>query len=250
MVSPGLANGLVKLFESQHEISVKTLTLCTGDAIEFVKEHEGIEEIDVMIGHDEAAEKRFINDGYAVGFRQVCYSEFVLVGPPDDPAKVKGMKDILKALKRIAATKSKFCSRADLSGTHALEMKLWKSAGVKPGGDWYIETKVGTSETLIIAQRIQAYFISHQASYVQMHETIDLPVMVEDPSKLFTNYDAVAMNPERFPNVNYAAAMLFIGFLTSPETQKYIAEFGSEQFSRPPFVPLADKYNQQKKDKK
>jgi tungstate transport system substrate-binding protein len=160
------------------------------------------------------------------------------------------MKDVLKALQRLAATKSNFCSRADSSGTHGLEMRLWKMTKINPEGDWYIKTRVGTSETLVIAARKKAYFISQWASYTQMRETVDLEPMVEDTTKLFTNYDAMAINPERFPKANYVSAMLFIGFLTSPDVQKYIGEFGIDKFHRQSFIPLAVKTNQQPKGKK
>jgi tungstate transport system substrate-binding protein len=249
-VSPGLANGLAKLFETQYKIPVKVISLCTGDAIHFIKEHEGIEDVDVMLGHEPDEEAQFIKDGFAVNLRPVCYSDFVLVGPADDPAKIKGMKDVLQALQRIAATKSNYCSRADSSGTHGLEMRLWKLTKINPEGDWYIKTKVGTSETLVIAARKKAYFISQWASYTQMRETVDLEPMVEDTMKLFTNYDVMAINPGRFPKANYVTAMMFIGFLTSPDVQKYIAEFGIEKFHRQSFIPLAVKINQQQKGKK
>jgi tungstate transport system substrate-binding protein len=249
-VSPGLANGLAKKFETQYNIPVKVISLCTGDAISFIKEHEGVEDIDIMLGHEPDEEAQFIKDGFAVNLRPVCFSDFVLVGPPDDPAKIKGMTNALKALQQIAATKSLFCSRADFSGTHGLEMRLWKMAKITPAGDWYIQTKVGTSETLIIAAKKKAYFISHWASFSEMQETVDLVPLVEDPARLFTNYDAMAINPERFPKANYVSAMLFIGFLTSPEIQRYISEFGLEKYHRPAFIPLAVKTNQQQKEKK
>jgi tungstate transport system substrate-binding protein len=246
-VTPGLAHGLAKLFETQYNVPVKVISLCTGDAISFVKEHEGIEDIDVMLGHEPDEEAQFVKDGYAVNLRPVCFSDFVLVGPAEDPARIKGTKDVLKALQKIAATKSTFCSRADLSGTHGLEMRLWKMAKLTPSGDWYIQTRVGTPETLIMAAKKRAYFISHWASYSEMQETVDLVPIVEDPAKLFTNYDVMAVSPERFPNVNYVRAMQFIGFLTSPETQKYISEFGIEKYHRSAFIPLAVKTNQKQK---
>jgi tungstate transport system substrate-binding protein len=249
-VTPGLANGLAKLFETEFKIPVKIISLCTGDAIHFVKESGGVDVPDAMIGHEPDEEAQFIKDGYAVNLRPVCYSDFILVGPQDDPAKIKGMKNVLEALKWIAATKANFCSRADSSGTHGLEMRLWKKAKTKPMGDWYIETKVGNSEMLTIAARKKAYCISQWASYSEMLETVDLVPMVEDTERLFTNYDAMAINPERFPKVNYVSAMLFIGFLTSPDIQKYIGEFGIEKYHRPAFKPLAVKTNQQQKGKK
>ncbi len=240
-VSPGLANALVKLYEAEYKVPTKMYSLCTGDAIKFVKEHEGIEEVDVMLGHDREAEEQFVHDGYAVNLRSVFFSDYVLVGPPDDPAKIKGMTNPAKALQKIAKMKLNFCSRADLSGTHGLEMRIWKMAGIKPKGDWYIQTKVGTESTLLIANRKRAYFISHGATFMQMGETIDLVPFVEDKENLITTYEVMALNPEKFPNVKYVKAMHFIGFLTSPSTQKYIAEFGQEEFGKPIFFPMAVK---------
>jgi len=240
-VSPGLANALVKIYEEKYKVPTKIYSLCTGDAIKFIKEHEGIEEVDVMLGHDREAEEQFVRDGYAVNLRSVFFSDYVLVGPKEDPAKIKGMTDPVKALQIIAKKKATFCSRADSSGTHALEMRIWKMAGIKPKGDWYLKTKVGTSETLLIANRKGAYFISHGATFLQMLETIDLVPIVEDKKNLITTYEVMAMNPERFPNVKYIEAMHFIGFLTSPGIQKYIAEFGQEEFGKPIFFPMAVK---------
>lgn len=240
-VSPGLANALVKLYETEHNIPAKIYSLCTGDAIKFIKDHIGVEEVDVMLGHDLEAEEQFVREGYAVNLRSVFYSDFVLVGPPEDPAKIKGMTDPFKALKKIAKKKVYFCSRADFSGTHSLEMQVWKKAGVKPRGDWYLPTKVGTSETLLIANRKRAYFIAHTATFKQMHESIDLIPMVEDRENLISTYEVLTMNPEKFPNIKYVQAMHFIGFLTSPSTQKFIAEFGKEEFGQPIFFPMAVK---------
>lgn len=249
-VSSGLANAINKLFESEYKIPVKMLTLCTGDAIHFVKDHVGIEEYDVMVGHFLEQEEQFVKDGYAVNLRPVFYSDYVLVGPAEDRAKIKGMKSAAKALELIARNKAAFCSRADSSGTYAVEMKVWKLAGIKPKGDWYIETKTGTPATLTIANKKRAYMICHWAEYTQMQETIDLVPMVEEKETLASTYEIMAMNPERFPKANYVNAMLFIGFITSPDIQKYIGEFGIEKYHRPPFIPLAVKTNQQRKGKK
>jgi tungstate transport system substrate-binding protein len=249
-VSSGFANALCTLFESQYKIPVKTLTLCTGDAIHFVKEHVEIEEYDVMVGHDRQQEEKFVQDGYAVNLRPVFYSDFVIVGPAEDPAKIKGMKSAAKALEQIARKKAVFCSRADSSGTYAVEMKIWKLAGIKPKGDWYIGTKTGTPATLTIAAKKRAYMVCHWATFAQMRETIDLVPMVEEKEILVSTYEIMAMNPERFSKVNYVNAMLFIGFLTSRDVQKYIGEFGIEKFGRPPFLPMAVKTSQPQEGKK
>ena len=249
-VSSGFANAIIKLFESEYKIPVKMLTLCTGDAIHFVKEHVGIEEYDVMVGHDLEQEEQFVKDGYVVNLRPVFYADYVLVGPAEDPAKIKGMKSAAKALELIGRNNAKFCSRADSSGTYAVEMKIWKLAGLKPKGDWYIETKTGTPATLTIANRKRAYMICNWAEYTLMRETIDLVPMVEEKGTLVSTYEIMAMNPERFPKANYVKAMLFIGFITSPGIQKYIGEFGIEKYQRSPFMPLAVTTNQQQKGKK
>jgi tungstate transport system substrate-binding protein len=251
-VSSGLADALAKLFEEEYKIPIKTYSLCTGDAINFIKAHEGRdqegkEEVDAMLGHDLEAEEQFVRDGFAVNLRSVFYSDYTLVGPPEDPAKIKGITDPFKALKKIAKNKATFCSRADSSGTHSLEVRLWKKAGIKPKGDWYLKTKVGTEETLLIANRKRAYFISHGATFMQMIESIDLVPFIEDEKNLITSYEVMAINPEKFPNVKYVNAMLFIGFLTSPGIQKFIAEFGKEDFGRQIFFPLAVKTKQSQK---
>lgn len=249
-VAPGLANALEKLFEEEHKIPVKIYSLCTGDAIKFIKSHKGIDEVDVLIGHDLEAERLFEKEGYVVNLRSVWYSDYVLVGPPEDPAKIKGMTDPVKAMAILAKKKIPFCSRADSSGTHALELHLWKMTGIKPQGDWYIETRVGTSEMLMIAVRKKAYSISHGATFLEMAETVDLVPMVDDRKKLITTYEAMALNPDRFPNINYIHAMLFIGFLTSPSTQHFIAEFGREKYGRSTFWPMAVQTNQPQQEKK
>jgi tungstate transport system substrate-binding protein len=246
-VAPGLAVALADSFAAQYKIPTKIYSLCTGDAIRFIKEHIGIEEVDVMLGHEPDAEEQFVKDGFAVNLRPVCYSDFVLVGPAEDPAKVKGMKNVLKALEKIASVKAPFCSRGDSSGTHGLELRLWKAARIKPAGDWYITTKTGTESTLLIAAKKRAYFICQWAAFASMTETVDLAPLVEDTERLFTDYDVMAMNPEKFPKANYIQAMTFIGFLTAPATQKFIGEFGREKFKRQSFIPLAIKPNQPRK---
>jgi tungstate transport system substrate-binding protein len=238
-VSPGLAGALVEKFEEENNISIKMISLCTGAAIELAKQPEKANKIDVLIGHDLDAEEKFAAAGYAVNLRPVFYSDYVLVGPPEDPAGIKGMNDAVKAVKKIAKKRINFCSRGDLSGTHSLEMKIWKLAKIKPKGNWYIKTKAGTSATLTIAQRKRAYFISHWATYNQMLETIDLIPVVDDKDTLITTYEVMVMNPERFPDIRYIDAMTFIGFLTSPGTQKFISEFGQDEFGRQIFWPLA-----------
>jgi tungstate transport system substrate-binding protein len=245
-VSPGLANALVKLYENEYNIPTKIYSLCTGDAITFIKDHVGIEEIDVMLGHDREAEEKFVRDGYAVNLRSVFFSDYVLVGPAEDPAKIKGMTSPFNALKKIAKKKLYFCSRADLSGTHGLEMQIWRKTGIKPRGDWYLQTKVGTSETLLIANRKRAYFISHTATFMQMKESIDLVPLIEDRENLISTYEVLTMNPEKFPEIKYVQAMHFIGFLTSARIQKYIAEFGIAEFGRPIFFPMAVKIKEVK----
>lgn len=230
---------LITMFEEEWRIPVRKITLCTGDADALIR--RGSEPIDVLIGHDLAAEQKLVDDGYMVNLRSVMYSNYVLVGPPSDPAKIKGMRDPAAALRRIAAQRALFFSRGDKSGTHVLELAMWKRAGITPKGDWYIVTKAGSDATLDMASRRRGYFIVHYPTFMQQRETLDLEVMVDgdDANGLVTTYEVLAANPQRFPEARYVEAMLFIGWLTGPRAQRHIAESGKAEFGRQVNFPMA-----------
>lgn len=231
---------IIAMFEKEYAIPVKKISLCTGDANKLVRS-DTPDHIDVLIGHEKEIEDKLVADGYMVNLREVMYSNFVLVGPKEDPAGIKGMKDPLKALKIIQKKKAFFFSRGDSSGTHGLEMKMWKLAKIKPKGNWYITTKAGSDATLVIADRKNGYTIVHFPTFMQQSETLDMEIMVEGnaENKLITPYEVMAANPQKYPDTRYMEAMTFIAYLTSPKIQKYIGDFGLQQFKRQINFPMA-----------
>ena len=231
---------IIDMFSKEYAIPIKKINLCTGDADNLIRS-ENKEPIDVLIGHERDIENKLISDGYFVNLREVLYSNYVLVGPKEDPAGIKGMKDPAKALKIIKKKKALFFSRGDNSGTHGLEKRMWNLAKINPKGDWYITTNSGTDATLVIANRKKGYTIVHYPSFIQQLETLDMDIMVEGnaDNKLITPYEVMAANPQRFPDAYYVEAMTFIGFLTSPKMQKYIANFGIDKFKRQTNFPMA-----------
>jgi tungstate transport system substrate-binding protein len=235
-----LPDEIIAMFEKEYNIPIKKINLCTGDADKVVRSDSG-EPIDAFIGHEPDIENKLIADGYLINLREVLYSNFVLVGPKEDPAGIKGMKNPVEALKILKKKKAFFFSRGDNSGTHGLEKKMWKLADIEPKGDWYITTRAGTDATLVIANRKKGYTIAHYPSFIQQQETLDLQIMVEGnfENKLVTSYEIMAANPQKYPNAHYVDAMTFIGYITSPKIQKYIGDFGKEKFKRQINFPMA-----------
>jgi tungstate transport system substrate-binding protein len=240
LCSTELPDELIAMFEKEYNIPIKKINLCTGDADKLIRS-DSAEPIDVLIGHERNAENKLVSDGYLVNLREVLYSNFVLVGPKEDPAGIKGLKDPAKALTIIKNKKALFFSRGDNSGTHVLEKNMWKLANIEPKGDWYITTNAGTDATLVIANKKRGYTIVHYPSFIQQQETLAMEVMVDGnaENKLVTAYDVMAANPQKYPDAHYIDAMTFIGFLTSPKIQNYIGDFGKEKFKRQINFPLA-----------
>jgi tungstate transport system substrate-binding protein len=240
LCSTELPDELITMFGKEYNIPVKKINLCTGDADKLIRS-DSSDRIDVLIGHERDIENKLIGDGYVVNLREVLYSNFVLVGPKEDPAGIKGMKDPAEALKIITKKKALFFSRGDNSGTHGLEKKMWKLANIEPKGDWYITTNAGTDATLVIANRKKGYTIAHYPSFIQQQETLDMDIMVDGnaDNKLVTAYDVMAANPQKYPDAHYIDAMTFIGYITSPKIQEYIGNSGIAKFKRQTNFPLA-----------
>jgi len=240
LCSTELPDELNAMFQKEYNIPIKKLNLCTGDGDKLLRS-DSTQPRDVFIGHERDIENKLVSDGYLVNLREVMYSIFALVGPKEDPAGIKGMKDPTEALKIIAKKKALFFSRGDNSGTHGLEKKMWKLAKIEPKGDWYITTNAGTDATLVIANRKRGYTIVHYPSFIQQQETLDMHVMVDGnmDNKLVTAYEVLAANPQKYPDAHYVDAMTFIGYLTSPKIQEYIGNSGIEKFKRQTNFPLA-----------
>jgi tungstate transport system substrate-binding protein len=173
--------------------------------------------------------------------RLVMYNDFLLVGPEADPARIKGERSVVDALKKIATAGARFVSRGDKSGTHILEQNLWKQADVTPASPWYIESGQGMGATLGIANDRQAYTLSDRATLLAFSKRVDLKTMVEGDRLLLNVYSVMEVNPANGPKVNVVGGKAFAAFMLAPETQAVIKSFGVDKYGQPLFVPIAGK---------
>jgi tungstate transport system substrate-binding protein len=231
----GLFGALNPPFEQMFHCRVDVIAQGTGKALKTGE----MGDCDVVFVHSRPAEDQFIEAGFGVNRRDVMYNDFIIVGPKDDPAKVRGVKDAASALTQIADSQASFISRGDDSGTHKKEKELWKKAGMTPQGRWYVESGQGMGAVLQIAHEKKGYALSDRGTYLAYKAKVDLEILVEGDPLLFNPYGIIAVNPARHPQVNYVLAMAYIGWVTSPEGQKIIREFGKDQFGQPLFVPVA-----------
>ncbi len=231
----GLLDVLVPLFESKSGYTVKTLSVGTGQALALAARGEA----DVALVHAPALEKKYVAEGKLWNRRLVMYNDFVIIGPAEDPARIKGLSDAVEAMKRIAASQSRFVSRGDKSGTNLLELALWKQAGVEPRGAWYIESGQGMGQTLGIADDRRAYTITDRATYLAFGKRVNLPILVEKDRPLLNIYSVMEVNPANGPRVNSAGGKAFADFMVSPDTQAVIRTFGVAKYGQPLFVPIA-----------
>jgi tungstate transport system substrate-binding protein len=231
----GLLDVLVPLFERQTGYSVKTIAVGTGQALALAARGEA----DVVLAHAPAVEKKYVADGKMLDRRLVMYNDFVIIGPADDPAKVKGMKKAADAMKAIAATGSRCVSRGDNSGTHLLEKTLWKLAGVEPQGAWYIEAGQGMGATLGIADDRKAYTLTDRGTFLAFQKRVRLPILLEGDKPLLNIYSVMQVNPANGPKVNAAGGAAFADFMVSAEAQKIIKTFGVDKYGQALFEPVA-----------
>lgn len=231
----GLLDVLVPLFERQTGYSVKTIAVGTGQALALAARGEA----DVVLAHAPAVEKKYVADGKMLNRRLVMYNDFVIIGPADDPAQVKGMKKAADAMKAIAATGSRFVSRGDNSGTHLLEKTLWKLAGVEPQGAWYIEAGQGMGATLGIAADRKAYTLTDRGTFLAFQKRVRLPILLEGDKPLLNIYSVMQVNPANGPKVNAAGGAAFADFMVSTEARKIIKTFGVDKYGQALFEPVA-----------
>jgi tungstate transport system substrate-binding protein len=239
----GLLDVLVPAFERDSNRQVKTVAVGSGEAIELGSRGEA----DVLLVHSPDDEEAFMQTGKGGERRLVMHNDFVIVGPPDDPADIKGLSST-EALQRIAKEEAAFISRGDDSGTHNLELKLWDEAGVKPAGSWYQETGQGMGATLRIADQKRAYTISDRGTHLSTEDSTDLDVLVEGEPRLLNIYHVIDIDPGAGPRVNAAGGRAFAKWIVAPEAQGMIGAFGRKQFGRPLFVPDANKTEEQVAD--
>jgi tungstate transport system substrate-binding protein len=232
----GLLDVLIPDFEKKTGYRVKTSAVGTGAALAIGARGDA----DVVLVHAPSLELDFMKLGNGDRRLFVMHNDFIVVGPPSDPAKIKG-KPVLDALKALAAAQAPFISRGDNSGTDVLEKSLWKQAGLTPAKPWYVEAATGMGQTLQIASEKLAYTITDRATYLAQTSHLQLDIVNGGDPPLLNYYHVITVSPAKFPKVNAAGANAFADYLVHPDTQKLIASFGLDKFGQQLFFPDAGK---------
>lgn len=230
----GLLDVILPDFEAQANADVDVVAVGTGQALQLGTDCNA----DVVLVHARAREDEFMANGDGARRDDVMFNDFIILGPPSDPAGIKGMTDGAAALAMIAEAQAPFISRGDDSGTHTKEKAVWKAAGIEPVGDWYISAGQGMGAVLTMANEQQAYTLSDRATYLaRTLEGTELEIAVEGDPVLFNPYGVIVVNPEKCTNVNADLANQFADWIVSVPTQELIAAFGQAEFGQSLFTP-------------
>ena len=224
----GLLDELVPGFEEEAGCSVKTVAVGSGEALELGEKGDA----DALLVHSPEAEQEYMDGGHGVNRKAVMHNDFIVVGPADDPAGIKGAGSAAEAFTGIAEGEAPFASRADESGTHTKELSLWEAAGIEPKGSWYIETGQGMGETLTIAGQKKAYTLSDRGTFLAT-DNLDLELLVEGGEDLLNPYHVIVVEAD---GVNRACAQGFSDWIISAKTQREIGRFGVAEYGEPLFV--------------
>lgn len=228
----GLFAELIPAFEDAYpQYKVSVVAVGTGQALEIGRAKDA----DVLLVHAKDDEETFVEEGFGIERRDVMYNDFVIVGPPTDPAGIKGSQDAAASMKAIADGGFGFASRGDDSGTHKKELKLWEGAGIERSGDWYDSIGQGMGDTLTFASEKESYTIADRATYLSMRDKLDLEIVIEGDTALFNQYGIIVVADAS--NANGARA--FADWVVSAEGQAVIAEFGVAEYGEPLFIPNA-----------
>lgn len=233
----GLLNTLIPAFEKKTGYKVKTIAVGTGAALDMGEKGEA----DVLLVHAFSAEQKLVNDKTALNYQLVMHNDFIIVGPPSDPAKVKETKTAVDALKAIYASSAPFVSRGDKSGTDIMEKALWKKANLTPSGSKYLQSGQGMGATLTMASDKEAYTLTDRATYLAMKKNLKLDILLQGEASLLNIYHVMQVNPEKWPKVNADGAKAFVDFMINPDTQKTIGSFGTDKYGQALFFPDAGK---------
>ncbi len=230
----GLFGYMLPIFKSATGLDVHVIAVGTGQALAIGARGDA----DVLLVHDRVGEDKFVADGYGIDRRDVMYNDFVIVGPSNDPAHIRGLKDALKALSRIAAAQAPFASRGDDSGTNRMELRLWKSAGIQPDphSGWYRDLGQGMGPTLNIAAAMSAYTLTDRATWANFKNRQSLEILAEGDPALFNPYGSILVNPAKWPQVKFADAKIWHEWLTSKPGLDAITSYkinGEELFFPP-----------------
>jgi tungstate transport system substrate-binding protein len=226
----GLFSHLLPAFKQASGIDIKVVALGTGQALDMGRRGDA----DVVFVHDQVAEEKFVADGFGLQRQAVMYNDFVLIGPKADPLGTRG-KDVVEALKKVAAANGAFISRGDKSGTHAAELRFWKMAGLDAKGSGYKECGCGMGPALNIAASSGAYVLADRGTWLNFKNRADLAVLVEGDRRLFNQYGVMVVNPAKHPQVKRTEAQKFVDWIVSPAGQNAIAAYkiGGEQLFFP-----------------
>jgi len=232
----GLLDALAPRFREETVYTLKPIAVGSGAALELGERGEA----DVLLVHSPAAERAFMDEGFGTERRTVMYNDFIIVGQASDPAEVATAASAVDAMTRIANAGAVFVSRGDDSGTHALEKRLWESAGITPSGEWYTESGTGMGDTLNIASEREGYTISDRGTFLSLRDRLGLTVLSEGDPALLNIYHIILLNPDNGPAIDSEAGRVFLDFMLEPATQEFIAGFGVKEFGEPLFTPCAD----------
>lgn len=233
----GLLGQLLPKFEAESGYKVKVHAVGSGIAMEMARKGN----TDVLLVHDPNAEQKLIDEGFGTNRKLVMHNDFILVGPSEDPAKIKGLQSIMEAFKKVAENKSIFVTRNDASGTDKREKSIWQKANIDPHQANYQETKSGMAETLAVASNKKGYVLTDRATFLSKKHDLNLEVMVEGDDLLLNMYHVIQVNPGKFPNLNAEGAKAFADFLVGRNAQDIIGNFMKDRYGHPLFVPDAGK---------
>ncbi|MEQ8902846.1 MAG: substrate-binding domain-containing protein [Roseovarius sp.] len=220
----GLFDHMLPMFEDKTGIAVRVVAVGTGQAIKNAANGDG----DVLFVHAKPAEEKFVAEGHGVERFDVMYNDFVIVGPPSDPAGVAGSSDVVAAMTKIAESEAPFASRGDDSGTNKAELRLWKEAGIDAqgaSGGWYRETGSGMGATLNTGTAMGAYIMTDRATWIAYGNKGDYQIAVEGDERMFNQYGIILVNPEKHASVKAEAGQAFIDWVLSDEGQTAIAGY-------------------------
>jgi tungstate transport system substrate-binding protein len=230
----GLLDVLIPVFEKNTGYFVKTIAVGSGQAMAMGQKGEA----DVLLVHSPAAEKKFVAEGYGINRRLIMHNDYIIVGPPEDPAKIKGLKLASEAFKKIASAQALFLSRGDNSGTHSKERDVWKATGINPEKEkWYQQTGLGMGQTLSVTAEKKGYTLADRGTYLALKKNLGLDILVEGDAILLNIYHVIEVNPAKWPKVNVPGGKAFADFMVSNETQGIIKTFGVDKFGSPLFFP-------------
>jgi tungstate transport system substrate-binding protein len=234
----GLLDVLIPAFEHETGYTVKLVAGGSGQAIR----NGTAGNVDVLLVHSPATEQKMVDAGDGIERQLVMHNDFLVVGPKDDPAGVKGAADVNAAFKAIADKQSSFISRGDNSGTNVFELNIWNAIGVTPKGQsWYSETGQGQGPTLQVASQRSAYALADRATFLALKANLDLAILHEKSEGLLNVYHVIVVNPAKHPKVNVTGARAWAAWIVGTDAQGIIGKFGVEKYGEPLFFPDAGK---------